>query len=62
MPSADRSTVYDSIELMLRDAEHIDAGLKFHVEPPQTNLSEKTRRLVAATEDWTPPELRRVAN
>lgn len=28
-------TVYDSIELMLRDAGHIDAGLSFYNRPPQ---------------------------
>ena len=27
-------TVYDAIELMLRDASHIDAGLKFYEQPP----------------------------
>lgn len=62
MGQNDKATVYDSIELMLRDAEHIDAGLRFHAEPPRTDLSEKTRRAVAATADWEPPEMRRAAN
>lgn len=62
MGQNDRATVYDSIELLLRDAEHIDAGLKFHAEPPRTDLSEKTRRTVAATADWEPPEVRHAAN
>lgn len=31
----DRGTRYDSIELMLRDAAHIDAGIRFHREPPK---------------------------
>lgn len=52
------ATVYGDIELFLRDAKHIDAGLKFHAEPPRTDLSEITRRNVAATETWQPPELR----
>lgn len=30
----DTGTVYDSIELILRDAAHIDAGLRFHGQPP----------------------------
>lgn len=62
MGQNERATVYDSIELLLRDAEHIDAGLKFHAEPPRTDLSEKTRRTVAATADWEPPEVRHAAN
>jgi hypothetical protein len=58
----DRATVYDSIELFLRDAKHIDAGLKFYREPPRSDLSEATRRTIAQTEDWQPPETRRAAN
>lgn len=49
------NTKYDGIELFLRDSKHIDAGLKFHVEPPRTDLSDKTRRIIDQTEDWTPP-------
>ena len=52
-------TVYDSLELMLRDAEHVDKGLKLYENPPRTDLSEQTRRGIAQTEDWQPPELRR---
>lgn len=54
----DRGTVYDSIELLLRDAKHIDAGLRFYRDPPRTDLSSVTRRNVAAVADWVPPELR----
>lgn len=54
----DRDTVYDSLELLLRDAGHIDAGLKFFAEPPRTELSEQTRRIIDQTEDWEPPEVR----
>lgn len=62
MGQNERSTVYDDIGLLLRDAEHIDAGIRFHVEPPRTDLSAQTKRIVAATEDWVPPEIRHAAN
>lgn len=55
-------TVYDAIELFLRDSAHIDAGLKFYTEPPRTDLSGHTRRNIAATIGWIPPELRNHAN
>lgn len=51
-------TVYDDIELFLRDSKHVDAGLKFYAEPPRTDLSAQTRRNVAAISDWRPPEMR----
>lgn len=51
----DRNTVFDDLELFLRDAKHIDAGLKFYAAPPRTDLSEKTLRLIDQTADWTPP-------
>lgn len=56
------ATVYDSIELFLRDSQHIDAGLKFYTEPPRTDLSPKTRAIVAQTEGWIPPESRHASN
>jgi hypothetical protein len=58
----DRNTVYDSIELFLRDAQHIDSGLGFHRNPPRRDLSEQTRRIAAQTEDWEPPEVRSASN
>lgn len=58
MGQNDRATKYDGIELFLRDSAHIDAGLRFYLEPPRTDLSSITRRNVAATQDWQPPELR----
>jgi hypothetical protein len=61
MGQNDRGTRYDDIELFLRDAKHIDAGLRFAAEPPRTDLSALTRRNVAAVENWMPPELRRAA-
>lgn len=58
MGQNDRATVYDDLELLLRDSKHIDAGLKLYAEPPRTDLSAKTRANVAAISDWKPPELR----
>jgi hypothetical protein len=58
----DRNTVYDDIELFLRDAKHIDAGLRFYAEPPRTDLSEKSRKIASQTENWIPPEMRSAAN
>jgi hypothetical protein len=58
MGENDRNARYDDIELFLRDAKHIDAGLKLYAEPPRTDLSEKSRRIVKQTEDWVPPETR----
>lgn len=57
MGQNDRATKYDDIELFLRDAKHIDAGIRFHAEPPST-LSKLTRQNIASTEGWLPPELR----
>lgn len=54
----DRATVYDAIELLLRDAKHIDAGLRFYRDPPRTDLSKLTRANVDRTADWRPPEMR----
>lgn len=61
MGQNDRGTRYDAIELFLRDAKHIDAGIAFARNPPRTDLSTLTRKNVDATADWLPPELR-VAN
>ena len=54
----EQRTVYDDIELQLRDAKHIDAGLRFFDDPPLTNVSEQTQRIIDQTEDWEPPETR----
>lgn len=62
MGQNDRRTVYDDIELMLRDAKHVDAGLNFYANPPRTDLSERTLRIVSQTENWVPPELRNASN
>lgn len=37
MGQNDRKTVYDDIELMLRDAKQIDAGLRFSEQPQVTS-------------------------
>jgi hypothetical protein len=62
MGQNERATVYDDIGLMLRDATHIDAGLKFYANPPRADLSAQTRRIIDQTEGWQPPELRRATN
>jgi hypothetical protein len=61
MGENDRNTKFDDIGLFLRDAQHIDAGLRFYAEPPRTDLSSQTRRILKQTEGWTPPELRRAS-
>ena len=53
----DRSTVYDSIELLLRDAKRIDAGLRFARAPPQLT-SPTTQHNVTVLQQWRPPEER----
>lgn len=53
----DRNTVYDAIEVFLRDSKHIDAGLKFYENPPDRH-SPKTRQIVDGISGWKPPELR----
>ena len=58
----DRATVYDALELFLRDAQHVDAGLRFADQPPRADQSALTRRNVAAVEDWVPPEDRLAAS
>jgi hypothetical protein len=60
MGQNEKNAVYDDIELLLRDAKHIDAGLKFYAEPPRTDLSAQTRRIIQQTEGWVPPEMRNV--
>jgi hypothetical protein len=61
MGQNERRTVYDDIELFLRDAKHIEAGLKFARAPPVLKLSSLTQRNVDATADWVPPEMRNAA-
>jgi hypothetical protein len=61
MGQNDRATRFDDIGLLLRDAAHIDAGLRFHTDPPRADLSPATRRIIEQTRDWTPPETRHAA-
>lgn len=58
MGQNDKGTVYDDLALLIRDAAHVDAGLRFHVEPPRSDLSEKTRKIISQTDGWQPPEVR----
>lgn len=53
----DRNTIYDGLHLLLRDADHIDAGLRFAREPPELS-SKLTQHNVAVLQNWRPPELR----
>lgn len=57
-----QATRYDDIENFLRDAKHVDMGLKFHMEPPRTDLSDKTRRIIDQTENWVPPQVRNASH
>ncbi len=57
----DRNTVYDDLEIFLRDAKHIDAGIKFAQSPQRSDLSAQTKRIIDQTADWVPPEMRRAA-
>jgi len=54
----DRGTKYDDITLMLRDATHIDAGLKFFDEPPDTDGSEKWRKSRDTIGNWSQQQAR----
>lgn len=53
----DKSTVYDDIELFLRDSSHIDAGIRFFENPP-TITSKLEQHTVAVLQAWRPKELR----
>jgi len=50
----DRQTVYDSIDLLLRDASHIDAGLAFARGPP-SQTSALARHNVSVLAAWQAP-------
>ncbi len=52
MGQNDRATMYDDIELFLRDARHIEAGLKFATAPPRAGVSALTRKNLAAAEEF----------
>jgi hypothetical protein len=53
----DRNTVYDGLHLLLRDADHIDAGLRFARAPPELS-SKLTQHNVAVLNNWRPSEMR----
>jgi hypothetical protein len=47
----DRNTVYDDLGLLLRDAAHVDAGLRFYANPPR-NLSKTTLANIDAAREF----------
>ena len=47
----DRATVYDDVALFLRDAQHIDAGLRFATQRPRADLTTVTRGNIAAAQE-----------
>lgn len=53
----ERNTVYDGLHVLLRDADHIDAGLRFARDPPQLS-SKLQQHNVAVLQEWRPQELR----
>lgn len=61
MGQNDRRVVYDDIEIFLRDAKHIEAGLQYARAPPATKFSSLTQKNIDATADWCPPEMRNAA-
>ena len=74
MGKNNNGTIYDSIELLLRDAKHIEAGLDFGADPPDgksrderraetSSLAEMLQMSPKAGEEWDDFEERvRVAN
>jgi len=52
MGDNDRATVYDDIELICRDAPHVDKFIKLADEPDMTVLSEAGRKTVGAAQRW----------
>ncbi len=47
----ERATVYDDVALFLRDAQHIDAGLRFAAQPPRADLTTVTRGNIEAAQE-----------
>ena len=47
----ERATVYDDVALFLRDAQHIDAGLRFAAQPPRVDLTTVTRGNIEAAQE-----------
>jgi len=59
MGENDKQTRYDDIELFLRDAKRVDAGIAFAQGPVQSNgVSGKTRQKLQGAANWKPKELR----
>ena len=52
MGDNDRATVYDDIELICRDAPHVDKFLKLADEPDMTRMSDAARKTAQVAQRW----------
>lgn len=52
MGENDRATVYDDIELICRDAPHVDKFIKLADQSDMTNMSDAARKTAQAAERW----------
>lgn len=52
MGQNDRGTVYDDIELICRDAPHVDKFVKLADQPDLTNVSDAARKTAQAAARW----------
>ena len=52
MGDNDRGTVYDDIELICRDAPHVDKFLKLANEPDLSGMSDAARKTALAAQRW----------
>lgn len=52
MGDNDRATVYDDIELICRDAPHVDKFIKLADQPDMTHMSDAARKTAQAAERW----------
>ena len=52
MGDNDRATVYDDIELICRDAPHVDKFIKLSDQPDMTGMSDAARQTAQAAQRW----------
>lgn len=52
MGQNDRGTVYDDIELICRDAPHVDKFIKLADQPNLSNLSDSARKTALSAQRW----------
>ena len=52
MGDNDRATVYDDIELICRDAPHVDKFIKLSDQPDMTGMSDAARKTAQAAQRW----------